>query len=112
MTKKLLAMTRGGVVNGVWTNTVSAVSVGESESPPDTPADMLASEAQSSSGTYENGNEPKSVLLAMAWTAIETLLARNEAKIFVGNGSVAVFFHRTDLSKVDGLVPTVLAEDK
>ena len=110
MEKKLLARKRDGGASGAWTKTGLGESVGENEKPRELPADMLASEAQSFSGTPTNGNEPKGVLLAMAWTAIETLLARNEARIFAGNGLVAVIFGDTDFSKTDGLVPTVLAE--
>ena len=89
-----------------------AESVGGSASVQEPRSDMLASGRQSSPNTpppMESG-EPKAVLLALAWSPIETLLARKEARIFVGKDAVAVFFHRTALR--DGLVPTeeVLAD--
>jgi len=72
---------------------------------------------QSSGGTtplMKSGEEPKSLLLAMLWTALETLLARGDARIFVGKGTIAIFLHATDLVPHLGLVPTdkteVLAE--
>ena len=57
----------------------------------------------------KTGEEPTELLLALAWSPIETLQARGLAKVFVGKGAVAVFFHRADLVPHLGLVPT---EDK
>jgi hypothetical protein len=57
----------------------------------------------------KHGEEPREILLQMAWSAVETLLARGDARLFVGNGEVAVIFANT--SKTDeGLVPTLPLE--
>ena len=57
----------------------------------------------------KHGEEPNEVLLAMVWSAVETLLARGDARLFVGNGEVAVVFANT--TKTDaGLVPMVYAK--
>jgi len=62
---------------------------------------------QDISPLLKNGDEPTELLLALAWSPIETLQARGMAKVFVGNGAVAVFFHNTELLASIGLVPTV-----
>jgi hypothetical protein len=66
---------------------------------------------QSSPGTkkrMKHGEETNEILLAMVWSAVETLLAREKARLFVGNGEVAVIF--LEAAKTDkGLVPTVFA---
>ena len=54
----------------------------------------------------KSGEEPTELLLALAWSPIETLQARGLVKVFVGNGAVAVFFHKTELIPHLGLVPT------
>lgn len=54
----------------------------------------------------KNGDEPTELLLALAWSPIETLQARGLVRVFVGNGAVAVFFHQTELAPHLGLVPT------
>lgn len=63
----------------------------------------------------KNGDEPTELLLALAWSPIETLVSRGLARVFVGKGAVAIFLHETDLVPHLGLVPTdaeVLAGDK
>lgn len=63
----------------------------------------------SSDGTHKpmkHGEEPKEILLALVWSAVETLLERGDAKIFVGKGEVAVVFANTSKTD-DGLVPTL-----
>lgn len=54
----------------------------------------------------KSGEEPTELLLQLAWSPIETLQRRGLARVFVGNGAVAVFFHKTDLAPHLGLVPT------
>jgi len=54
----------------------------------------------------KNGEEPTALLLALAWSPIETLQARGLIRVFVGSGGVAVFFHHTELIPGFGLVPT------
>jgi len=64
---------------------------------------------QNSSDTkpgLKSGEEPTELLLALAWSPIETLQARGLARVFVGNGAVAVFFHKAELLPYLGLVPT------
>ena len=61
---------------------------------------------QDISPLLKNGDEPTELLLALAWSPIETLQARGLVKVFVGNGAVAVFFHKTELIPHLGLVPT------
>lgn len=54
----------------------------------------------------QTGGEPTELLLALAWSPIETLAARGLAKVFVGKGAICVFFHHTELLPHLGLVPT------
>lgn len=54
----------------------------------------------------KSGEEPTELLLQLAWSPIETLQARGLVRVFVGNGAVAVFFHKTELMPYFGLVPT------
>jgi hypothetical protein len=73
---------------------------------------MSAKETKQSSSDIKkrmkHGEEPSSILLQTIWSSVETLLARGEARLFVGNGEVAVIFLETE--KTDkGLVPTVFA---
>ena len=56
----------------------------------------------------QTGGEPTELLLALAWSPIETLQARGLARVFVGKGAVCVFFHKTELVPHLGLVPTDL----
>lgn len=108
MTKKLLATKPDGVENGgTMTKGDLGVSVGESGTGSGKTADMLASEAGNLSDmpTLTSGGEPKSVLLALAWSPIETLLANGEARMFVGRDSVAVIFKHTNHLPTVGLVP-------
>lgn len=51
----------------------------------------------------KHGEEPKEILLALVWSEIETLLARGEARVFVGNNEVAVIFMGAKLTD-EGLV--------
>lgn len=104
MTKSLLAMKVVGAESGAKTRGGFVGSVGESGHRNEPPADMLASAPPNSKSTFESGSEPSSVLLAMAWTAIETLLAREQARLFVGNGEVAVIFANTSYSETEGLL--------
>ena len=64
----------------------------------------------------QTGGESKDLLLALLWSALETLLARGDARLFVGKGTIAIFLHGTELAPHLGLVPTdkteVLAGDK
>lgn len=53
--------------------------------------------------SMKHGEEPTELLLAVAWSQIETLLERGQARLFVGNGEVAVIFANT-LKTDDGLV--------
>ena len=54
----------------------------------------------------KSGEEPTELLLQLAWSPIETLQKRGLARVFVGNGAVCVFFHKTELMPYFGLVPT------
>lgn len=45
--------------------------------------------------SMKHGEEPNEILLAMIWSATETLLARGDARLFVGNGEVAIVLART-----------------
>ena len=54
----------------------------------------------------QTGGEPTELLLALAWSPIETLAARGLVKVFVGKGAICVFFHQTELVPHLGLVPT------
>ena len=54
----------------------------------------------------KSGEEPTELLLALAWSPIETLQKRGLARVFVGNGAVAIFLHKTELVPHLGLVPT------
>lgn len=53
-----------------------------------------------------SGEEPTELLLQLVWSPLETLQARGLARVFVGNGAVAIFLHKTDLVPYLGLVPT------
>jgi hypothetical protein len=56
----------------------------------------------------KNGEEPDTILLAMIWSAVETLQKRGKARLLVGKktGSVAIILANTTYSESDGLVPT------
>jgi hypothetical protein len=54
-----------------------------------------------------SGEEPPELLLALAWSPIETLQRLGLAKVFVGSGAVAVIFQNTSLLPEKGLVPTL-----
>lgn len=67
-------------------------------------------QSQKSSGelptVLKSGEEPTELLLQLVWSPVETLQARGLARVFVGNGAVAIFLHNTDLIPLLGLVPT------
>jgi hypothetical protein len=52
----------------------------------------------------QTGGEPKDLLLALLWSPLETLLARGDARLFVGQGTIAIFLHGVDLVPHLGLV--------
>lgn len=55
----------------------------------------------------KSGEEPTELLLRLVWSPLETLQARGVARVFVGNGRIAVIFENTAISPEIGLVPTV-----
>lgn len=61
---------------------------------------------QPTANTMKSGEEPTELLLALVWSPVETLQQRGLARVFVGNGAVAIFLHQTDLVPHLGLVPT------
>jgi hypothetical protein len=87
--------------------------VGEKEMPTERKSGMSAKGTKKSSlGTkkpMKHGEEPKEILLAIIWSAVETLLARGEARLFTGKGEVAIVLARTSKTD-DGLVPTLSAD--
>jgi len=62
--------------------------------------------------SLSSGEEPTELLLAVAWSAIETLAKRGNAKIYVGKNAVAVFLHNVRLDEQRGLVPTLPTEEQ
>lgn len=86
--------------------------VGGKEMPTERKLDMSAKGTkQSLQGTkksMKHGEEPKEILLAIIWSAVETLLERGEARLFTGHGEVAIVLARTSKTD-DGLVPTLSA---
>jgi hypothetical protein len=62
--------------------------------------------------SLSSGEEPTELLLAVAWSAIETLAKRGKVKIYVGRNAVAVFFHNVRLDEQRGLAPTLPTEER
>jgi len=87
--------------------------VGGKEMPTERKLDMSAKGTKQSSQdtkkSMKHGEEPKEILLAIIWSAVETLLERGEARLFTGNGEVAIVLARTSKTD-DGLVPTLAAD--
>lgn len=114
MTKQVLAKKPAGAGSGELPTENSGASVGVSVKRVGNPGDISVSVAKSLDDmpTLSSDGEPKSVLLALIWSPLETLLANGDARIFVGKDAVAVFLHKTALSQHNGLVPAdeVLAE--
>jgi hypothetical protein len=54
--------------------------------------------------SMKHGQEPTEVLLTLLWSQVETLLERGEARLFVGNGEVAIVLANT-LKTDEGLMP-------
>jgi len=71
---------------------------------------MSVDEALSLGGiekSLKNGEESTALLLALAWSPIETLAQRGLAKIYVDGDSVVVAFANSIIVPGKGLLPTV-----
>lgn len=95
-----------GEGNGGTTKRDYAVSVGANGTPNVLRDAMLAGGQASSNPTFESGSEPTGVLLAMIWSAAETLIARGEAKLLASGkgGGVAILLPNANYDKERGLV--------
>ena len=86
--------------------------VGGNEMPTERSVDMSAKGIKKSSHdtkkSMKHGEEPRELLLAIIWSAVETLLDRREARLFTGNGEVAIVLAKTSKTE-DGLVPILPA---
>ena len=107
-------MTRQGFAeNGDITRVENSEAfVGGKEMPTERKLDMSAKGTKQSSQdtkkSMKHGEEPKEILLAIIWSAVETLLERGDARLFTGNGEVAIVLARTSKTG-DGLVPALAA---
>jgi len=54
-----------------------------------------------------SGAEPTELLLQLVWSPTETLMKRGKAKLFVGNGAVAIVLIDVTYDPLIGIVPTV-----
>ena len=71
---------------------------------------MSVDEALSLGGiekSLKNGEESTALLLALAWSPIETLAQRGLARIYVDGDSVIVSFANSIIVPGRGLLPTV-----
>lgn len=69
--------------------------------------DQIQQNLPSTPTVMKSGEEPTELLLRLVWSPVETLQARGVAKVFLGNGRIAVIFENTEISPEIGLVPTV-----
>lgn len=54
----------------------------------------------------KSGDEPTELLLQLAWSPLETLIRRGNAKLFSGDGAICVVLLATQFDENLGLVPT------